>query len=312
VVVENYTAGVMDKLGLGYDALRDVKRDLVMLASSGYGDSGPYRRYVTWGPNIEALSGLARLSGFPERECTITQYAYPDALSALHGLIAVMAALDHRRRTGHGQYINLSQLEATVSAAGHVLLEFLANGREPARRGNRSLSAAPHGCYRCYGEDRWIAIAVRDEDEWRSFCAALDAPPWGGDARFAPLAARLENAGELDRWIEEWTSARAPYEAMDLLQAAGVPAGVVQTVEDQFCRDRQLAARGFFEEIPHARKGGVVATGIPLGLTATPGRTPHTGRAIGADSQAVFEEIGLAREEIARLTDLGAIESPDG
>ena len=143
VVVENCSTGVMDKLGLGYAALRRVKPDLIMFSSSGYGDSGPYARYVTWGPNIEALSGLSTLSGFPERACTVTQYAYPDALSALHGLFGVLCALDHRTRTGHGQYINLSQFEATVASIGHVLMEQLANGREPQRLGNRSRHAAP-------------------------------------------------------------------------------------------------------------------------------------------------------------------------
>jgi len=140
VVVENYSTGVMDKLGLGYAALQRVKPDIIMLSSSGYGDSGPDRRYVTWGPNIEALSGLSTLSGFPERECTITQYAYPDALSALHGLFAVLCALDHRRRTGTGQYVTLSQYEATVAVLGDVMMEFLATGREPPRRATRLLS----------------------------------------------------------------------------------------------------------------------------------------------------------------------------
>jgi benzylsuccinate CoA-transferase BbsF subunit len=146
VVVENQTAGVMDKLGLGYAELSRVKPDLVMLSTSGYGDTGPCRGYVSWGPNIETLSGLSRLTGFAERECTMTQYAYPDTVSALHGLFAVMCALDHRLRTGEGQYVNLSQLESTVAALGEVMMESLANGREPPPRGNGSRHAAPHGC----------------------------------------------------------------------------------------------------------------------------------------------------------------------
>ena len=131
VVIENNTAGVVDKLGLGYAQLRTVKPDLVMLGTSGYGDRGPHRGYVTWGPNIEALSGLATLSGFAERACTITQYAYPDVLSALHGLVAVLAALEHRDRTGTGQYVNVAQLEATIAAFGDVMLEVLATGVVP-------------------------------------------------------------------------------------------------------------------------------------------------------------------------------------
>jgi benzylsuccinate CoA-transferase BbsF subunit len=127
VVIENYSAGVMEKLGLGYSELRRVRPDLVMISTSGYGDSGPHHRYITWGPNIEALSGLSKLSGFPGRECTMTQYAYPDTLSALHGLFAVMCALDHRSRTGAGQYISLSQTEATVAVIGDVVMDYLAS-----------------------------------------------------------------------------------------------------------------------------------------------------------------------------------------
>lgn len=312
VVVENYSAGVMVKLGLGYPELKHAKPDVIMLSTSGYGDSGPHCRYVTWGPNIEALSGLSRLSGFPERECTITQFAYPDAVSALHGLFAVMCALDHRERTGEGQYINLSQFEATVSALGPVMMECLATGREPRRLGNRSLRAAPHGCYRCQGEDRWCVIAVQSEAEWQRFCQVVGRPDWIGERRFATLSSRLGHAEELDGLIEEWTASRTAHEVMSALQQAGIAAGVVQNAEDQLQRDRQLVARGFFEEIDHLKKGRVVATGIPLGLTGTPGRTGRAGAAVGQDNDYVFGELlGMAPEEIREAIDAGAIEPAD-
>lgn len=311
-VVENYSAGVMEKLGLGYEALRQVKPDIIMFSTSGYGDTGPCRRYVTWGPNIEALAGLGTLSGFPGRACTMTQYAYPDALSALHGLFALLCALDHRTRTGTGQYVNLSQLEATVAVVGHVMMEQLANRREPRKLGNGSLHAAPHGCYRCQGEDRWCAVVVADEAEWARFCAAVEHPQWLRDPRFATLAARLAHADELDRLIEEWTRERSDYEVMATLQGAGIAAGVVQNAEDQMRRDRQLAARRFFEEIEHRKKGTVVATGIPLGLTRTPGRSGRAGAAVGQDNDYVFGEIlGMSAAEIRECVGLGAIESPE-
>jgi crotonobetainyl-CoA:carnitine CoA-transferase CaiB-like acyl-CoA transferase len=311
VVVENYSAGVLEKLGLGYAALAAVKPDLVMLGTSGYGDDGPCRRYVTWGPNIEALSGLATLSGFPGRPCTMTQYAYPDALGALHGLFAVMCALDHRTRTGEGQYVNLAQLEATAAAVGDRLLEQLATGRTPAQRGNRALHAAPQGAYRCRGDDRFCAVTVAGEDEWARFCAAVGHPEWTHDARFATLAARLVHADELDDLIETWTAERTDYEVMATLQGAGIAAGVVQNVEDLLRRDPQLAARRFFEEIEHAKKGTVVATGIPLGLTRTPGRSGRSGAAIGADNDYVFGELlGMSAAEIAAGVASGAIEPP--
>jgi crotonobetainyl-CoA:carnitine CoA-transferase CaiB-like acyl-CoA transferase len=310
VVVENYSAGVMDKLGLGYSELRRVKPDIIMFSSSGYGDSGPCRHYVTWGPNIEAVAGLSTLSGFPGRECTVTQYAYPDALSALHGLFAVMCALDYRLKTGKGQYINLSQFEATVSSVGHVMMEYLANGREPQRLGNRSLHAAPHGCYRCKGDDRWCVIAVSNDAEWKRFCHALGQPDWVRDPRFATLPSRLEHADALDELIERWTANRTAYDVMNTLQEAGVAAGVVQHVEDQLHRDRHLAARHFFEDVEHIKKGAVVATGIPLGLTGTPGRTGRAGAALGQDNDYVFGQVlGMRPEEIQRCIDAGVIET---
>jgi len=310
VVVENYSTGVMDKLGLGYAALQRVKPDIIMLSTTGYGDSGPYRGYVTWGPNIEALSGMSTLSGFPKRQCTVTQYAYPDAISAVHGLFALMCALDYRVRMGKGQYINLSQYEATVGVIGHVMMEYLANGREPQRLGNRSRSAAPHGCYRCQGEDRWCVIAVFTDAEWENFCGVVGSPEWKTDPRFATLSSRLGHAAELDTLIEHWTASRTDYAVTAALQAAGVAAAVVQNVEDQWLRDRQLAARGFFEEIDHAKKGKAVATGIPLGLTGTPGRTRGAGAALGQDNDYVFGELlGMTAEAIRECVAAGAIET---
>jgi crotonobetainyl-CoA:carnitine CoA-transferase CaiB-like acyl-CoA transferase len=312
VVIENYSAGVMEKLGLGYSELRRVKPDLVMISTSGYGDSGPHHRYITWGPNIEALSGLSKLSGFPGRECTMTQYAYPDTLSALHGLFAVMCALDHRSRTGEGQHISLSQTEATIAVIGDLMMEYLANGREPQSLGNRSLHAAPHGCYRCRGEDRWCAIAVLGGAEWKSFCEVLGRPEWLTDPRFSTLSSRLQNAEALDQLIEEWTAGRTDYEVMSALQEAGVAAGVVQNTEDQLHRDRQLVDRKFFEEVPHAKKGTVIAAGIPVGLTGTPGCSGRAGAAVGEDNEYVFGELlGMSREEIQRAIEAGAIESSD-
>ena len=309
VVLENYATGVMDKLGLGWEALRRVRPGLVMLSTSGLGESGPHARWVTWGPNIEALSGLARLSGFPRREATVTQFALPDVASALHGLFAVLAALDHRARTGEGSFVALSQLEATIACFGDVLLERLANDREPERRGNRRPGAAPHGAYRCRGEDRWLAIAVEDDAAWRGLCEATGRRAWASDPRFATLAARLAHQDALDAELEAWTRERDAYAAMERLQAAGVPAGVVQDARDQLERDPQLRARGHFERVPHLVKGSVVANGVPLGLTGTPGRSGASGAAVGEHDQEVFRGLlGLSEDEYRSAVEDGAIE----
>lgn len=310
VVVENYATGVVDKLGLSYDVLSRANPRLVMLSTTGFGDSGPYARYVSWGPNLEAMSGLGAASGFPGRACTMTQYAYPDALSALHGLVAVMAALDHRHRTGQGQYVNLSQLEATIAVIGDVVMETQAGGAEPPQLGNGSAAAAPHGVYRCAGEDRWIAIAVFTDEEWRSLTRAIGDRELMADRCFADLPSRLAHRPALDARIESWTARHDAFDLMTRLQAAGVAAGVVQTARDKFERDPHLRARGFFETIPHEWEGETVADGIPTGLTATPGRTRFAGRAMGADNHEVFcELVGLTEADFQRLVASGAIES---
>lgn len=311
VVVENFTPGVLDKLGLGWEALRAVKPDLVLFGTSGFGDEGPCRSYVTWGPNIEAVSGLATSSGFPDRPCAMTHFAYPDSVSALHGLFAVLSALRHRDRTGEGQRVNLSQMEAMIAVFGEVLMEAMASGEDPVRRGNRSLQGAPHGCYPCRGDDRWCAITVFDDEAWTSLCAVA-GEGWERDSRFATRRDRLAHVEVLDELVSRWTSKQDPFDLQSRLQAEGVAAGVVQTTEDQYRRDPQLAARGFFEEIEHKLRGTVVANGIPFGLTGTPGRTPHAGSAVGEDNDYVFGDVlGLSSADRARLRARGAIQDSD-
>ena len=312
VVVENFTPGVLEKLGLGWDALRRAKPDLVRFSTSGFGDDGPARKYVTWGPNIEAVSGLATLSGYAHRPCAMTHFAYPDSVSAMHGLFAVMAALEYRDRTGEGQRVNLSQLEAMLSVFGDVVLRAVTTGENPERVGNRSPYGAPHGCFPCAGDDRWCAITVFDDEDWKRLGEAAGWPDWARDARFVTQVGRLEHIDEVEEAVSSWTRALDPFDVQAKLQAAGVAAGVAQTTEDQYRRDDQLRARGFFEEIPHRLRGTVVANGIPLGLTATPGRTRHAGSAVGEDNDYVFGEIvGLAATELAALRAGGALEDSD-
>jgi len=311
VVIENNSTGVMEKLGLGYEVLAARKPDLVHLSTTGYGETGPCAKYVTWGPNIEAISGLSQLSGYPDRECTNTQYAYPDALSALHGLVAVMAALDHRDRSGEGQHIGLSQLEATIASLGVAMMEPLVTGVVPERPGNRSTYMAPQGCYPCLGEDRWCAISAKNEVQWRTLCSVLGHEEWADDSRFSSLTRRLANTEPLDELIAASTRTHDAHELMNELQAAGVAAGVALTVEDMLENDSHLAARRFFETIPHLVKGTVVATGIPVGLTAPAGRTTRAGADFGCDNDYVFGELlGLSAAELARHRESGAIEIP--
>jgi crotonobetainyl-CoA:carnitine CoA-transferase CaiB-like acyl-CoA transferase len=308
-VIANYSTGVLDKLGVGYETLSERNPRLVMLESNGYGESGPNARYVTWGPNIEALSGLCRLSGFPHRECTISHFAYPDPLSALHGLFAVLAALAERDRSGKGQVIHLSQFETSVAAIGDLILEFAATGREPARLGNRRRGRAPYGAFACRGEDRWCVLCVEDDLDWARLRDVMGQPEWAADERFFTESSRCAHVDELEARISAWTADLEDYDVMQACQRAGIAAGVVQSAEDLLRIDPQLADRGFFEEIPHFKRGSVVASGIPLGLTRTPGRTTHAGSAVGQDNDYVFGEIlKLPPSELARYIEMGAIE----
>jgi crotonobetainyl-CoA:carnitine CoA-transferase CaiB-like acyl-CoA transferase len=192
------------------------------------------------------------------------------------------------------------------------MMEFLANGREPARPGNRSRHAAPHGCYPCRGDDRWCAIAVSTDAQWESLCRVLGRLEWLGDPRFASLAKRLENVDALDAEIAKCTRGRVDYELMHALQRAGIAAGVVQNAEDLARHDPHLAARGFFEQLEHLAKGRVTATGVPLGLTGTPGGSGRAGAAVGQDNDYVFGTLlGMTQGEIETCIEAGAIECPD-
>ncbi len=314
IVIDNNSNGVLEKLNLGFEEIQLIKPEIILLSSTGYGKHGLDSSYISWGPNIETLSGLSKLSGFANRDCTMTQFAYPDPLAALYSLFAIMCGIEYRRRTGKGQQINISQTEATVASIGDVLLEVFADGKEPAKLGNGSLYRAPQGVYRCRDEsddnDRWCAISVATGQEWQALCQLLEKPEWIDDPRFKSLENRLSNRQLLDTYIEEWTITRDPYEVMQVLQCNGIAAGVVQNVEDQWLRDPHLKARRYFEEIVHEKKGNIFASGLALGLLGTPGKTLHAGRAIGKDNRAVFcQLLGLTEAEFRGYMISGVIQN---
>jgi crotonobetainyl-CoA:carnitine CoA-transferase CaiB-like acyl-CoA transferase len=312
IAIENHRAGAMANLGLGWDDLERSNPKLIGLSSSGFGDGGPHPHYVTWGPNIEAMSGLATLSGFEHRDCAMTQYAYPDALSALHGLFAILCALDHRDRTGEGQRISIAQLETTVAMIGPQMIEQLLDARAPHKLGNRSLYMSPHGCYPCHGDDRWCVICVRSDAEWFTLASIPELETLVADPRFTSLPGRLAAWDEIDAAIAGWTSRHDAYSLVEQLQSLGIASGVVQDTEDQYQRDAHLAERGYFESIPHLRRGEVTAPGIPLGLTGTPGHTSRAGASMGEDNEHVFRDLlGLSSDEYAAHVATGAIE-PSG
>jgi benzylsuccinate CoA-transferase BbsF subunit len=310
VVLNNFSPGVMDRAGLGYDALRGEKPDLIYVSLPAAGESGPLRDIVTYAPVIAALAGISGLVGYSGRREDFVgtlQVAFCDAVGALHAVVAILAALRHRKATGEGQMIEIAQWEAAVSMLGEGLLDYVMNGRVLSPAGNSHPTMVPHDSYRCAGEDAWVAIAVRSEDEWRAFCRATDHPEWADDARFADAYRRRQHRSELDSLITTWTSQRTPYVAMETLQAAGVAAMPVMNLEDQF-RDPHLREREIHLESEHPKVGLEFLHGIPWRLSDTPGRIRRPAPLLGEHNQYVFGELlGLPAAEIQRLMEAGAI-----
>jgi crotonobetainyl-CoA:carnitine CoA-transferase CaiB-like acyl-CoA transferase len=258
VVINNFSPGVMEALGLGYETVRQLKPDICYASMPLMNTSGPHAQYRGLGRGLLGACGIYSLMRFPSREPGAYSLSYPDATTnPYHTAAIVLAALHRRSRTGEGAQIEVSQFESTIACIGPALLEYAVNGGEPEPLGNRSNTACPHGVFRSLGDDRWCAIAVTTDEEWRSLCEAMEIPELSTDARFETIVHRKRHEDELDALIEQWTSARPPEEVMMLLQSHGVPAGVVQTIADLVDHDPQLKARNHWIEIPHADIGSV-------------------------------------------------------
>lgn len=305
VVVENFSPGVLDRWGIGYETVSEANPGVIYVQMSGMGDSGPWRDFVSFAPTVHALSGLTYLTGVPGREDIGIGSSFNDHQAGLHGAVVVLATLEQRRSSGRGQRVDFAQYELGVSLTGPALLDYFANGRshEPAGNRHRFEDAAPHDTYPCAGDDRWVAIAVMTEDHWSRFRAALEDPEWARDPRFATAADRLEHIEELDRHITEWTRAFDVYDVQDRLQAAGVPAGVVQTGADLVHRDPQLAANEYFTQTEDtgAYDAPTPVDRLPLHFSKTPVDQYRAPRPVGADNVAVLDE-WLAMSENAVRT----------
>ena len=305
VVAENFSARVMASWGLDYPKMKEVRSDIIMASLQAFGQTGPRREFVSFGPILMAFSGMTYLWRDPEieRPGAACQTAFPDYVAPSYGAIAIMAALHYRARTGKGQYIDLSQAESAASMIGGAYLELLINGREPQPQGNLSSSAAPHGCYRCKGDDRWCVISVETEEEWQRFCEIVQHREWVTDLRFANRDARLTNSRDLDTLVESWTIQRTPHQVMVLLQRDGIAAGIVQTAEDLY-RDPHLRERGFARDVCLPQAGFATRVGPTARLGESRISKEETVHSAGEDNEAVFGELlGLSSETIKDLTE---------
>ena len=292
VVVENFSPRVMSNWGLGYEKLKKVRPDLIMVSISAMGQTGPWKDMVGYGPTLQALSGLTYLTSFHKDSPLGLGFAYADPMIGLYAALAVLAALEYRDRTGQGQYIDLSGYEVSCSLIGPTLMDVASNKKAAIPRGNDSdtFSAAPYGCYRCSGEDRWCVIAVSNEQEWKVLCKVLGNPGWTKEEKFSMLSKRKQNAEELDRAISQWTVMHTPEEAVQMLREEGVPAGVVQNAEE-VARDPQLQARDFFITLDHPALGQTISDRSPIRFKDSSQDDWRAAPLLGEDNRYIYMEL---------------------
>ena len=312
VVIENFSPGVLDRWGLGEAVLRVRNPGVIVVSMSGMGVGGPWSDFVTFAPTIHALSGLTALTGVPGRDDIGIGFSYNDHAAGMHAAVAVLAALDARRRDGVGQRVEVAQFETGVSLLGPTLLDLVMNGSRVAAMGNRLPydDAAPHGCYPCLPlpdaeageEEHWVAIAVMSDAQWQSLRGVMGEPGWAQEPAYETAAGRVAAMERIDQGVADWTCERAAVEVMERCQAAGVPAGVVQTGIDLTRRDPQLRASGYFTTAAgeHPAVGVQSVERLPLRFSATPVEGYSRTRMLGEDSAAVLSDwLGMTADEVA-------------
>lgn len=309
IVANNFTPGVMERFGLDYDSVRSVKPDVIYLSMSMQGSTGPHSRYLGYGLTIGALSGLHHLSGLPDRLPAGTGTNYPDHMpNPCHGVFAVLAALRHRRRTGEGQHIDVAQTEPTIALLAGAVLDYTVNGRDAGRTGNDHPTMAPHGIYPVAGKDRWIAIAVTTDAQWRALLDTLGQPAALAAPRWSDLAERHRASAELDALLAEATAAREGEALMAALQAGGVPAGLVRDAADLIDRDPQLAHRGHWPRLDHAEMGKTIYNAPPYRFSSSRVELRSPAPLLGEHTLDVLQDVlGIDGDEGRRLIDEGVL-----
>jgi crotonobetainyl-CoA:carnitine CoA-transferase CaiB-like acyl-CoA transferase len=255
VVIENFRADVLDKLGLGYDVLRARRPDVILVSMPGHGKTGPEAGYVAYGTNVEQLAGLVSITGYENDEPHKSGVSYGDPISGTAAAGAVMTALLYRRRTGRGQWIDLAQRETLTTLLGEYVVNYSQTGRVPGPTGNSHPAYAPHDVFPCANDDEWLAIAVRSDAEFAALCGVIGRPELAADARYADALSRHRNRADLHEPIAAWTRERGRYAAAEALQAVGVPAAPVESAAALVDENPQLRARGFMEEVTHRDAG---------------------------------------------------------
>ena len=314
VVTENFAPGVMERWGLTYERLSELSPQVIYGRMSGFGHSGPHAEFRSYGPVVQAICGMSHIGGLPGREPSGWGLSYMDNEAAFFNASALLMAIYQRNVSGTGAEIDVSAVEAGINLLGPILLDVAVNQRstrnEQFPTGNRleHPDAAPHGVYPCAGDDRWIAIAVFNDAQWRGLLAVMNDPAWARDSRYASQAARFQQQDALDEHIGAWTRGQERYELMHKLQAAGVPAGVVQTAEDTNEHDPQIASRGTFFEMDHPVIGEARFEGTPIQFSRTVQENWRSAPLLGEDNAHVFKNIlGVSEDEYQTLSAEGVI-----
>jgi crotonobetainyl-CoA:carnitine CoA-transferase CaiB-like acyl-CoA transferase len=312
VVTENFSAGVLDRWGFSYEEMKKIKPDIIYVSNSGFGHVGPYGKFKTWGPIVQAVSGLTFQSGLPDMPSAGWGFSYMDHTGAYMMAIAIMLAVFHRNQTGVGQWVDMSCSDAAATLNGPAILDYTVNNRPSRRPGqpnsNRSNfpRMAPHGIYECAGDDQWVAISVRDESEWSILCELMGMSDVEG--QYQSLTERMEHQDEIDASIEQWTKSKTPMAVMDALQSRGVPAAAVQHPEDRMERDPNVEAWGLFPTVKHKLIGEVRVDGMPMKHSETPASIKNGAPVLGQHNQEIFGDVlGIDADIMTTLSDQGVI-----
>jgi crotonobetainyl-CoA:carnitine CoA-transferase CaiB-like acyl-CoA transferase len=307
VVVENFTPGTMDDLGIGYEWAKTVNPSVVYASSCLMGQTGPAASFAGYGYHAAALAGFYEVTGWPDLPPDGPWSAYTDVVSPRFFAAVILAALDRRRRTGEGEHIDISQAEAALTFLSPQFLDFEVNGRIATRQGNRSDVYAPHSIYPCAGEDQWCAIAVETNEQWKALREAMVGPQWAQDTRFDSAEGRLAAQDKLDAGISEWTKERGPYEVMEVLQKAGVPSGVAQRSSD-LMNDPQLKHRGFHRYLDHPEMGNVPYSGHQFRIRGYDSAPLFAAPCLGQHSEQVMRDIlAMSEQQMAEVLAAGAL-----
>ena len=309
VVANNFTPGTMEKFNLGYEAVREIRPDVVYISMSMQGSTGPEHKYLGYGMTIGALTGFQYLCGAPDREPAGTGTNFPDHVpNPCHGAFAILAALRHRRRTGEGQFVDMAQTEPTIALLGPAVLEWTANRKIAQRRGNRHLPCSPHGVYPCEGVDRWIAIAVTSDAAWQSLVEVLGQPAWAMDASLHQAAARVQRSAEIDQQLSATTRGFDAEALMHALQARGVAAGVVRDVSQVVCQDPQLQHREHWRTLDHPEMGPSLYNAPAFRISDVAAGPLSPAPLLGQHNAQVFGDVlGMSEAEVAALEASGAL-----